>query len=86
MLLKRYLYGCHDSPKAWYDNVREHMRTDQKMRVSRFDDCCFVGEDGVICIVHVDDFLTTGPPAAVEAFRKRLYAKYDMSGGPARGI
>jgi hypothetical protein len=84
MLLKRYLYGCHDSPKAWYDNVRHHLVEEQGMRQSRVDDCCFVGTDGVICVLHVDDFLSTGPPAALAKFRKQLYAKYDMSGGTVK--
>jgi hypothetical protein len=51
------------------------------MRQSRVDDCCFVGKNGVICVLHVDDFLSTGPPAALAEFRNKLYAKYDMSGG-----
>jgi hypothetical protein len=81
--IRRFLYGTHDAPKAWYDNVRAHVTgPEQNLKQSRCDECCFYGKD-IMVVLHVDDFLITGKPDVVKEFRRKLYARYDMTGGVA---
>ena len=76
----RHLYGSHDAAMGWFDLLKDHLVNDHKMTQSRNDKCYFYRDD-LHVVVHVDDLASTGPPAARAAFRKKLHAKFDMTGG-----
>lgn len=70
VLLKRFLYGLHDSPLGFFSCVKDHLLNDQQFKQSRTDECLFY-KDGVYVIVHVDDFCSTGKPGPLADFRKK---------------
>ena len=80
MLVRRMIYGCHDSPKGWFDCLRQHMVEDQSFTQSETDECLFT-KDGIAVVVHVDDFLSTGTDAALKDFRDRIRDRFKMTGG-----
>ena len=85
LLLRRCLYGLHDSPQHWYDEMRKFVVDEYGLTPSKVDACYFNSKNKDLhVVVHVDDFLITGTETSVARFRKALYAKFDMDGGEAR--
>jgi hypothetical protein len=80
MLLKKQLYGAHDSPAGWFECVRQHLVDDQGLKQSLVDECLFTG-DGIFVVCHVDDFLSTGDSNKVQAYRNALHKRFKMTGG-----
>ena len=81
MLLRKMLYGLHDAPMGWFQEVRKHLVNEQGMTQGKVDQCYFY-KKGVHLVVHVDDFLLTGDETEVAKVRKALWSKFEMSGGP----
>ena len=80
----RFIYGLHDSPLAWFRTLKEHLVSEQGFTQSKTDQALFVkveGKEEVYVNVHVDDFLSTGTPKLLADYRRRLYAKFKMTGG-----
>ena len=80
LLLKKMLYGLHDAPAGWFEEVRAHLVNDQGLTQSLTDECMFFKE-GLYVVCHVDDFCSTGEPGLVKSYREQLYAKFAMTGG-----
>ena len=58
--------------------------SEQGFTQSKTDQALFVkveGKEEVYVNVHVDDFLSTGTPKLLADYRRRLYAKFKMTGG-----
>ena len=82
LLLKRCLYGAHDSPLMWFRLVRKHLTEEQGLLQSATDECLFYSPaNDLFVVVHVDDFCATGTSQKLQAFRKQLHAKFKMTGG-----
>ena len=79
LLVQRQLYGLHDAPMGWFLEVKQHM-LEQGFEQSKNDACLF-HKPGCYVVCHVDDFASTGEPAKVAEFRKRIHAKFNMTGG-----
>jgi hypothetical protein len=80
LLLKKMLYGLHDAPAGWFEEVRAHLVDEQGLTQSLTDECLFFKE-GLYVVCHVDDFCSTGDPELVKSYREKLYAKFSMTGG-----
>jgi hypothetical protein len=75
------LYGLHDAPRGWYECVRKHLVEKQGLTPSENDECLFTNKDKtLVVVVHVDDFLSTGTPAALAKYRKALHHAFKMTG------
>ena len=85
LLLKKMLYGLHDAPMGWYLEVKKHLVEEQGLVQSPNDECLFYNTQGTLyVIVHVDDFAATGEAGALEQYRKDLYERFAMTGGPIK--
>ena len=80
LLVKRMLYGLHDAPMGWFQEIRQHLTEEQGFKQSKADSCLFY-KPGCYVVCHVDDFASTGDPATVQEFRRNLHAKFKMTGG-----
>jgi len=56
--LKRCLYGLRQSPKNFYEHLKERLESIGFVQ-SKCDPCLFI-RDGVLCLVYVDDCLLYG--------------------------
>ena len=84
LLIKRMIYGLHDAPRGWFECVKQHLIEDQGLIQSQHDECLFTNKDKTLIIVcHVDDFLSTGTPAALKKYRDALHYRFTMTGGLA---
>ena len=82
MLCKRQIYGTHDAPAAWYNEVHKHLTEDQGLIRSQVDECHWYSADKDLhVVVHVDDFCATGAPEAVAKYLEALKKKFTMTGG-----
>jgi transposase InsO family protein len=83
LLIKRMLYGLHDAPRGWFECVKKHLIEGQGLTQSGHDECLFMNADKtLVVVVHVDDFLSTGTPAALKKYRDALHHEFKMTGGP----
>jgi hypothetical protein len=82
MLVQRMIYGLHDAPLGWFKCVKAHLVGEQGLKQSGTDECLFTSDDGNLVVVcHVDDFLATGTPTALDKYRTALRKRFKMTGG-----
>jgi hypothetical protein len=81
VLVKKMQYGLHDAPMGWFLAVRQHLLEDQHFKQSKTDECLFYKKD-IVVVVHVDDFCSTGTDTALQEYRRKLYERFTMTGGP----
>ena len=77
--LNRALYGLKQSPRLWYYHFFTFMEK-QGFRAILADNCVFIGPDGTIAALYVDDLLITGPSKqGIATLKKALNEQFRMS-------
>ena len=89
MNLDRALYGCVESAKLWYDDLKSTL---DKIgyEVNKVDECVFnkgVGDEQCTIALHVDDMIITSKNAMhrkelIEALKKRYTEGVTVHQGP----
>ena len=78
--LKKALYGLKQAPRAWYERIDTHLL---KLRFAKNEadpNLYFKtkGDDMVIFVLYVDDFLITGDEHMIEKCKLDLSAEFEM--------
>ena len=78
-VLNKAMYGTRDAPQIWQDEVRKTME-EMGMVASAFQPSVYYHRaKGLIVVVHVDDFLCSGPSKSLGWLFDGLKRKYEMS-------
>ena len=76
--LRKAMYGLRDAPQVWQGEVKRTME-ELGFRAAASTPCVYYKQEGgVRVVVHVDDFLCTGPKDALEKLLADLKARYEM--------
>lgn len=59
--LNKALYGLKQSGRCWYDTIRKFLHDDMQFTASKSEPCVFVGQEGEILLLYVDDGIIIAP-------------------------
>ena len=82
-LLRKTLYGLKQSPREWNSVLHSYLMN-EGLQQSQADSCVYVKRDGknVLFVgVYVDDIITVGEGAYLNAFRNKLRSHFKMTEG-----
>ena len=76
--LRMSLYGTRDAAMKWQEEVAREMAK-WGFRRGRYNPCLYHNpKTGLICMVHGDDFVSTGTTEAEEEFKGQLKARFEI--------
>ena len=77
--LVKAMYGTRDAPKIWFNTVKRFMAK-LGFRTSRVQPSLFIHDQKKLkLMVHVDDFLVTGPESGCEWLHSELKKLFELS-------
>ena len=77
--LELCLYGIRDAAKSWQECLATHLREIGFVRGTAFPSVYYNKELDIMCVVHGDDYISSGPVESLKTMRKSLETRFEVS-------